>query len=936
MNEILKEGMQHVTKTYDDFLSLVIEKGALKQRIGPSIEKVDGIKRIDVRTVELMTKSGKGGFHTDPKLRERFKDSTNVTLLDHLLSVCRGAMIMAVWNWGQKSKLPLNIDQRLACIATVGFLHDLDKILNLPRSAEIKTTDVEKVLKELKIGEFIENQGLELKPDQILSLIGRVESSQSFRYLSSPIDRNYEQDCRYIALADKLDGLWLKGGVEEVLNRIKTDQSFEEGWLPEFKVIDLYDPHHPFLLDDLQLWISTTSIHKTGIPPLLEVHHDGRLVIILPEESSAEIIESALGSFLNNLPFGLSLTVSNRGVPQLRNIKPSHEQILEFVENEPRKAIADLFKVKAGLINELSPHLDKLMPQGAMWPAKILGALASPLQGIDKTEEEDMEFFRKAGHLALLLEIKLENPQKGVLNAEKKESDLIDVIQKEKPEWISKIKDDPSRRKMLALWTVYISLDDPDLIDQIWGDQGLLQEWLEGTENNPGLKTGIPGDADALISSVESHFKQLLEGKRLKVSTPDADHYCLFTNEPVDAEPISAADELYQVKVSAFSGRDGRLESISSDRSETHVSPVSKAEHRLRTASFPGGKPSGVPSLISSPSTQGLFGGLLLTNDRLQQTLSVYDLSRQETKKGRTYKGWEVYRSRHRLLRYERMPERLQDQINLLGLILRASLRIGRPVHLFRGLPVPRREFFYCDALPKVLENLLGGRGLRLEQIPQAIENLKFAEDLMQVNGLGFDVMRLYAKPATRFQALCLSYSHTKSSSKMNAKWLLNRIDQQIKTLIKGVPMQQNDQSMIEFGKKAAMVQQYPRTHSNSEELMTFKLCLDAVLQARKANQTQRQSLVYAVADALETNLVRRNKAAAKAENEPVFSQRCMIVAESFVDEVWFKTCNGRTPSQATKRILGSIFRIAFLNETGLRQKKRKEAEESKSQSQAA
>ena len=70
----------------------------------------------------------------------------------------------------------------------------------------------------------------------------------------------------------------------------------------DFRVIDLYDPLHPFLLDELQAWISQSCIHLTGIPPLIELHHDGRLLMILPEEDSSEVIEAGLKGFIQQLP----------------------------------------------------------------------------------------------------------------------------------------------------------------------------------------------------------------------------------------------------------------------------------------------------------------------------------------------------------------------------------------------------------------------------------------------------------------------------------------------------------------------------------------------------------------------------------------------------------------------------------------------------------
>ena len=68
----------------------------------------------------------------------------------------------------------------------------------------------------------------------MLSLISKVEASQTFRYSLSPVDRQFENDCRFVALADKLEGLWLDskpGGVEGVLKRLRSDQSIDEDCL---------------------------------------------------------------------------------------------------------------------------------------------------------------------------------------------------------------------------------------------------------------------------------------------------------------------------------------------------------------------------------------------------------------------------------------------------------------------------------------------------------------------------------------------------------------------------------------------------------------------------------------------------------------------------------------------------------------------------------
>jgi hypothetical protein len=367
------------------------------------------------------------------------------------------------------------------------------------------------------------------------------------------------------------------------------------------------------------------------------------------------------------------------------------------------------------------------------------------------------------------------------------------------------------------------------------------------------------------------------------------------------------------------------LENMDSDQSDTHLSPVALAEHKLRQGHFPGGVKSGVPTLLSSPATQGLFGGLTLAGDRVLDLLSVYDLSRQDTQKGRVYQGWEVHRQRQRFLRYERLLERLEDQVNHFDLLLRAALRLGRPVHIFRGLPITVRDFFFCDALPPVLEQLFGGSGLRIEQIEPALEKLAFVKLLLQTPGLGYEYLRLYAQQKTRFQALCLIYCRLRDRDKDPERFFHNQLRQELHAFLKGGNVPEKDQPLVRFGRVAASIQKYPMSSSTSKEMLVFKLCLDAVLEARRAGQNDSLSMTFAITNALEINLVRKKEAAKRGQNEPPLQARCKAVAEQFVNEIWFGACEGKPPSQARKRILGGIYRVAFLEEIAERAAKKRD-----------
>ncbi len=103
-------------------------------------------------------------------------------------------------------------------------------------------------------------------------MIEQAEDSQRYRHpavVSPP--RHYKHAVeRYVKLADKLDGLWqehgAQGGLEAIIQRLQQEQSFSSVLLSQWETLDVFDPHHPFLLDELQRRLSFGSQHKLSLP----------------------------------------------------------------------------------------------------------------------------------------------------------------------------------------------------------------------------------------------------------------------------------------------------------------------------------------------------------------------------------------------------------------------------------------------------------------------------------------------------------------------------------------------------------------------------------------------------------------------------------------------------------------------------------------------
>ena len=937
MNDALNKASQLAGKVYERFMAEVVEAHVLTERAGRSLGEKEKAaiaqkKQLDTRVIYLMSLSGKGGFNSDKELNERYSKNHNVTLLDHLLSVTRGALMLAALDYLQQNPEMDSalLIKRLRVLAAIAFLHDLDKMLQLPRNQELTVQHVEAAMSRYGIREFL-GDDIDLSADQIRFLIEHAEDSQKHR--NPPAiepARDYKNAVeRYVKLADKLDGIWhekgAESGLESLIERLQKDQSLVSPILEQWQPLEIFDPHHPFLMDELQRSLSFASVRKSGIPPLLETHQDGRLFMLLPTEQFNEIKQFGLNRLSRVLPFNLEVNISNRGIPELLNGQPDQEELIKFLEDLDRKDLGRLFQISNLWIEQITPHMDErlqaidLQPR---WP-KLSGQMSTPYPDPASYSERAQQKLLEAAHLALLFSLKLPITKKtGLPDYEQRESAILSLLESPLPDWLSEMEDARSRRLLISLWVTALAHENTALQAAIWGEEGLLKRWLEGSDEQQGFNQFFAGEGVEITQAVRNHFEQLLGKKRVTPINESATGRCLFTDAPT-ATIMSGSLNLYEVKVSAFSGRDGKPDSVSApSKGVVPIGLVSLAEHKLRKSVYEvqGGKPSGVPSLVSSPITTGLFGALILNDEKNFQALSSYDLARKVVEKGKVnYRGLELYRQRYRMARLERIPDKTDTQINTLRLLLQSCQRIGRPIHVFRGLPTPQKAFFYFDAMPTLLKNLVGGNALRIEQIPGAIEHLSMAQTIADTSGLGYDLLSLFATPSTRFKATALIWCFARDVQRDNNSAQktasMRSLQFQILQLQQETIMSNQDGALVRLGESAMSIQRIPLAQSStSEEMLVFNFCLDSALQLRGLNITDDASLIAGIAGELETNLVRKEKmSASKYRNGAALEQACMDYATQFVTDVWKGVLGGKPPAQKSRRLLGSIYRMAFL-----------------------
>jgi hypothetical protein len=340
----------------DRFMDLVVRQGAFsgaeRERAGGQLAartQADVAKgaRIDHRTPWLMTVSGKGGWVPGEAFaaRRRFR---NITLLDHLLSVARGAGVFAELDLRAAGTPEAAVPARVAVVMAVGFLHDADKILGLPRLADLTAGQIAELMDRYRIAEFLEGEGATVAPGDMLSLIHEVEVSRAGMLMPGGrlLTRTEAADCLYVRLADRLDGAFLDSerGIRGVVEELARFTGFRAAALSSgWRAIRIEAPHTPFLLDQLQRGYSSAVRDLSGMPPLIETHHDGELLVICREEVAEEATHRAIRMATGRLGLEMRVMVNTRGTRNILDGQGGAADLFAILRDQPQEAAKALF-----------------------------------------------------------------------------------------------------------------------------------------------------------------------------------------------------------------------------------------------------------------------------------------------------------------------------------------------------------------------------------------------------------------------------------------------------------------------------------------------------------------------------------------------------------------------------------------------------------------
>ena len=957
-------------EVYGAFVDECVTAHIGKDRLGTPAKASPG--KIDGRPVRLVTISGKGGWSDDPALAQRWTENDNISLLDHLLSVARGALMF--WladkprSWSSESELA-QIEKLSYAVVCIGFLHDIDKDLGLPRGEKIGEDAVSERMRRYGIGEFLAKRGLNISPAAMLNYIEAVEGTQAAGTRAAPdFDPRIEAACGYVELADKLEGKFTRtnAGVGGVLAWLRDPNRWpvlQDATLKKWDEVEIHDHLHTFLLDRLQRALSTVCTEVAGRLPLIETVHDGRLLSVIPQEHASAIKARALERFLQELPYRLDFSVNNRlacgFVGGAASWRACHDVMGRTAKWRPFANILALPKRFARIHQKEIDELFEAAGMSSSWGPMDDDAGATAKPAIEHPQGDsgglDMEPAHALTFLAITLNHADTNRKGGPPDADTRETELRTLLQTEGKKAppvveVAPAKDGRARRVLLALRAIAevwrLVEEDPDeaqdLLSRIVGREGLVGLWLEGDENRPGLVTQIEDVSSDIVNALRQRFSSQLNGHAGRPCDAGARaKRCILCNEPVAAtRKVGTGSRAHGIKASAFSGRDGRNDHLASPSGDTHLCLICLAESQLRRTAQEEVKGSGdLPPLISSPATTGLFGGLAYQHEGAESSMGLNDLNRVDVKKGTVYEGLDCQTRRMRLARLETLPNKDKELAVMLRMALTATRRVGRPIHIFRSSPRRDPGIFFCDGLPRWLERLLGGGSLRIEQLGEALSKLELFEHLANKPGLGVEWAKQLADPdqTTRLGAVCVAWGMAvdrRGNGDADHGWRLIEAKTRAHALAllrntggETMNLKNNENPLIRLAWLATRIQKRVGLGASAnKQLLCWKTALEFYPGVERSTTSDRTALILGLASTLEEKLTRKNDAAAKKHRDDelkrdsekgregeTLGEACITFAEHFADNVWGGTFNSREPTSQEQRRAAAIYRFALI-----------------------
>ena len=922
---------------YKSFLKSVVRNGVFSEEelargatpLGDkTMNAIRSGRRLDHRLPYLARVSGKGGMDGRGARHDSVR---NISLLEHATSVARGALVLAEQDLRAEGNGydETALGARLARVAAVGFLHDADKMVGQEREM-LGADAVWQLMQRYRVDLFLADWKASASPEWMLAMIDQAEVSRAGRVQVGGVMLSLPDsgDAAYVRCADRVEGKFLAGGPRAAVDELDAFEGFREptALRDRWRIVDIYQPHVPFVLEALHVGFANGCADLADVPPLIETHHDGRLIAIVPREHFDAIRGAALGEVARRFPTVARVSVNTRWAIGLHHACATVDDLRDAVsEDGVKERLLPVASAHAADGAEIRMPVDAAFGDlgfAVAWPPAEVdtGAMIPLLPGRQDGRHDAV--FASARMLAVGLRCKAPDDlalARATPEAAEREEALLDVLDAhaaDVPDAIRQLDDAISRRSLLALFAGGACECEAALADAVFGRAGLLERWLDGADGSAGLNAPLPQDAsEQYVEPVRDMLAQAIDG-RFAAASEDAPRRCHFTNAPVGeaARYKSKTEGIYALKVSAFSGREGRPESHRSTRSGTYLSPLARTEHALRFHDNPHQREGrNVSFLLSSPSVTGLFASLALGAESDIAEFSTYDLRVLDPKKLKaTFSAFDSFERRILIGRYEAQETGLKEALDLVLRIFDASLRTGRAVHVFQGAPHDVRDRVYFDALPHEIERGLGGRGFRIEALEGVRDQLRTWSQVCGTTGLGVAAATAMMDPDTRLAALCEAVDRIdRSESGPPVSLRFNLLHQ-----AQGLIMTDKTASpIVRFARAMTGFQSGPhRDSSQADRTRGMRLALEALDAISVAGTTDRETMICAVIAEIENAAERETdkQYTARRDGDPTHREALTRAAEIFAEEVWVDVFANRPPDSKARRSAIGIYRVAF------------------------
>ena len=502
-------------------------------------------------------------------LAARWAKNDNISLLDHLLSVARGALMF----WLADAPRAV-VESKPISTRSSGWLTQWSASRSsttstrtwvCSRGERIGEDAVAERMRRYGIDDFLVRHRLRISPAAMLNYIEDVEGTQAARSTAAPdFDRRVAATCRYIELADKLEGMFTSreegAGVDGVLASLRDPNRWpvlQDTGLKEWDKVEIHDHLHALLLDRFQRALSTACTETAGRLPLIEIVHDGRLLSVIPHEHASAIEDLALDRFLRELPYRLGFSVNNRLACEFVGGAASWQACRAVMgRTGDWRPFANLLALPKPFARIHHQEIDELFEAAGMsssWSPLDDGAGATVKPALEHPGGEscglDMEPAHVLAFLAIVLNHADANRKGGAPDANAREEELrglLDAEDKKPPPVVAAVpaNDGRARRVLLALWAVAevwrLADEDPGeaqgLLDRIVGRNGLAGLWLEGNDRRPGLAARIEDVSSDIANALRQRFSSHLNGNAVQPFDAGAPaKRCILCNEPVAA-----------------------------------------------------------------------------------------------------------------------------------------------------------------------------------------------------------------------------------------------------------------------------------------------------------------------------------------------------------------------------------------------------------------